>query len=564
MSMRQRVQDVVRIGNKLFSNRYPAMSLWQTQAENFHVMRADFTRRRYFSEEFGSYLLSGAPARCHRDLADSFSTMLRRDQWFHAKTDSDKVNEDRDAKIWLDWVSKEMRLAMYDRRAKFVRAAKTVDKDFCAFGNGVMTREVVDFDHFLFRDWHLRDVAWGEDDKRDINTVHFNWNVEARNLVAKFGNSKTGTIAPEVVTLANRNDEAAFKEIQCRRMIIAADSYDLPAKVTRGMKWVSVYVDIDNNTILEETPLRNRPWTIPRWEFGSSMYGDQYGYSPPMVYGLPDGRMHQQIMLSLLTAAEMATFPPMAVVGEAINGAVNIYAGGFTQIDADYDERTGPAIRNALETKFEGIRYGADQLEKNKEGLDDSFMLSKIRFPQIDKDMTATEVNRLYGEFIRQSLPLFEPVEQEYSMSLCDGVFEDMLNHGRFGSIEDMPQSLRGRDISWQFDTPLKVAVEKALAGSFQEMVQVLIQGAQIDPTVRFNVDMNQSTRDAIGGTGAPAKWLLPTDQVQKMQADEKQQQAAAAAAQQVAQHADVATRVGNAAESAGKAATALQGAGVA
>ena len=61
--MRQRALDVLRVGNRLFSMRYPAMTLWQTQAENFHVMRADFTRRRYFSEEFGSYLLSGAPAR---------------------------------------------------------------------------------------------------------------------------------------------------------------------------------------------------------------------------------------------------------------------------------------------------------------------------------------------------------------------------------------------------------------------------------------------------------------------------------------------------------------------
>jgi hypothetical protein len=104
--MRQRVQDIVRVGDALFGKRYPIMSLWQTIAENFHVMRADFTRARYFSEEFGSYLMTGRPARCHRDLKNAFSSMLRRDQWFHAKTDSETVNEDRDAKIWLDWASK--------------------------------------------------------------------------------------------------------------------------------------------------------------------------------------------------------------------------------------------------------------------------------------------------------------------------------------------------------------------------------------------------------------------------------------------------------------------------
>jgi hypothetical protein len=31
-----------------------------------------------------------------------------------------------------------------------------------------------------------------------------------------------------------------------------------------------------------------------------------------------------------------------------------------------------------------------------------------------------------------------------------------------------MPQILRGRDINWQFDTPITVAAEKALTGAFQ------------------------------------------------------------------------------------------------
>jgi hypothetical protein len=154
--VRQRVKDIVRVGDKSLRNRYPIMSrLWQTQAENFHVMRADFTRQRYMSEEFGSYLMTGRPARCHRDLSDAFSAMLRRDQWFHAATDNELVNEDRDAKIWLEAASKHMRRLMYDRRANFVRVDQDVDKDFCAFGNGVITRDVVDYSHLLYRPWHL-------------------------------------------------------------------------------------------------------------------------------------------------------------------------------------------------------------------------------------------------------------------------------------------------------------------------------------------------------------------------------------------------------------------------
>lgn len=557
--MRERVQDVVRVGDRLFAQRYPLLSLWQSEAEAFHVMRADFTRVRYVGEEFASFLMTGRPARCHRELKNAFSAMLRpRDQqWFHAKTDSETVNEDRDAKLWLEWASKTQRRAMYDRRANFVRSTKEGDGDFAAFGNAVITREVCDYEHMLYRCWHLRDVAWDESAKGAIDTVHFDWKPQARQLQQKFG--KKGTLSPKVAELKN---EESFREVKCRRMLIPADEYDLPAQRTRGMPWVSVYVDTENQVILEETPLRTFPATIPRWEFGGSMFGSQYAFSPAVVYGLPDARMLQAMMLSMLTAAEKATYPPMIAVGEAINGAVNLFASGITQTDADYDERTGEVLR-PITLQLEGIRYGAEQLDRLEAALDDAFYLSKIRFPQITKEMTAYEASRLWDEFIRESLPLFEPVEGEYNGSLCDGTFEDLLHHGTFGSVEDMPQILRGRDISWQFDTPITVAAERALTGAFSSMVQTLVQGGQVDPTVMLNADMHQATRDAISGGGAPTKWLRTPQQVQKLQEQEQQQQAAAAAAQQVAEGADVASRVGDAARNAGDAATSLQEAGL-
>jgi hypothetical protein len=560
--MRQRVRDIVKVGDKLFSDRFPILTLWQTQAENFHVMRADFTRTRYMSEEFGSYLMSGRPARCHRDLSDAFSAMLRRDQWFHAATDNELVNEDREAKIWLDTASKQMRRHMYDRRANFVRSTKVADKDFCAFGNAVITRDVVDFQHLLYQPWHLRDVCWAENYSGFINLVNFNWNPEARQAVERFKNTKTGEISSKLLELANGKDGQAFTKVKCRRIILEADQYDLDPKKVRGMKWVSVYVDTENETILEEIALPTFPATIPRWEFGGSMYGNQYGYSPPVVYGTPDGRMMQQIMLSLLEASEKATNPPMIAVGEAINGAVNLYAAGITQTDADYDERTGDVLR-PISMQLEGIRFGAEQLEQLHGDLKDSFYLSKIQFPEISKEMTAFEASKLWDEYIRQSLPLWEPVQAEYNGAMCDGTFEDLLRHGTFGAVEDMPQILRGRDITWTFDTPITVAAEKALTASYQTMLQMITEGGQVDPNVMMIADIPSAAREASDGAGVPTKWLVPDDEFKRRVAQKQQQAAAVEQANMVAHGADVATRVATAAESAGNAATSLQQSGL-
>jgi hypothetical protein len=105
--MRQRVQDIVRVGDALFASARRSCRCGRREAENFHVMRADFTRAALLLRGVRLLPDDGRPARCHRDLKNAFSSMLRRDQWFHAKTDSELVNEDRDAKIWLDWASQD-------------------------------------------------------------------------------------------------------------------------------------------------------------------------------------------------------------------------------------------------------------------------------------------------------------------------------------------------------------------------------------------------------------------------------------------------------------------------
>ena len=75
--MKTRVQELLRIGDQLYSKRFPLLTLWQTYAENFYPVRADFTRVRYISEEFASYLMTGRPILAHRELSNALSSILR-------------------------------------------------------------------------------------------------------------------------------------------------------------------------------------------------------------------------------------------------------------------------------------------------------------------------------------------------------------------------------------------------------------------------------------------------------------------------------------------------------
>lgn len=560
--MKQRVKELIEQGNKLFEKRRPILSLWQSMAEQFYPIRADFTTSRTIGEEFASHLMTGRPVLAHRDLGNALSSMLRPrgQKWFNARTDDEDINEDAKSKQFLDMISDAMRRLMYDKRAQFVRATKQGDHDFVAFGQTVI--EPIpnrDQDGILFRNHHLKDTVWCENADLVIDVLHRDWKLDARQLIKLFPN----TVSAKVKEAAEKSPHQEFK---CRHIVLPADDYDLGQsdgkKINRNrFPFVSLYIDCDNDTILEEVPRKRFGYVIPRWV---TVSGSQYAHSPATVTALPDARMLQRITLTLLEAGEKSVDPPLKATKEAIVGGVNAFAGSITWVDAEYDEKMGAAIEPLFEPS-KGLQFGIDREQRIEALIADAFFLSKITLPPSEggDKMTAEEVRRRFEEYVRGSLPLFEPMEVEYNGGLCEETFNIGMDFGAFGTFEDMPEELRGRDINWQFESPLQAANERAKSQAFVESTQLLATAAQIDPSVRFDFNLDTAFRDALSGI-SPADWIVPEDEANAAKQQEAQVRQAAMAAEALATGADVATRMGNAGEAAGNAAQKLQEAGVA
>src|SRR5258708_24982155 len=127
--MKARVQELLQLGDQLYSKRFPLLTLWQSFAENFYPVRADMTRSRYISEEFASYLMTGRPVLAHRELSNALSSILRprRMDWFQPRTAIDSVNEDRACKEWLDRAGATMRRGVDDGPPHFTPPTKEAE-----------------------------------------------------------------------------------------------------------------------------------------------------------------------------------------------------------------------------------------------------------------------------------------------------------------------------------------------------------------------------------------------------------------------------------------------------
>jgi len=537
------VEHLCSQSDQLFDKRSAILSLWQTLAENFYPERADFTTVRNIGDEFATDLYTSYPIMARRDLGNAFGAMLRPSSknWMHIRIKDGWEDIGVEARQWLEKAEHVQKRYMYRKDSQFTRATKEADHDFATFGQTVIqASKNMEANGLLYRCWHLRDVAWVEDANGATSSVYRKWKPTAVDLDRYFPN----TIHPKIKeTLAKK----PYDEHDTRHCIIPSDVYNRcdGAYKKFNTPYVSCYFDPVNKHILQVVGLKTQEYIIPRWQ---TVSGSQYAYSPASIVALPDARLIQAMTRVLLEAGEKAVTPPMIAVQEALRSDLSVYAGGVTWVDAEYDERLGEVLRPLTQDKS-GIPLGLEMAQDTRAMIAECFYLNKITLPQPGNEMTAYEVGQRVQEYIRQAMPLFEPMELEYNAPLCDTTFEILLRAGAFGRVEDMPEELLGAEIEFTFESPLHDATEREKGQRFLEAKGILADAAAIDPGVVNIMDIVTAVDDVFKGLGVPAKWTRSPTQVESIKRDQDQQRQTAELLATMQQGAEVARTLGEAAK---------------
>ena len=524
--------QVIQEGEQVFGKRVSLLSLWQTIADNFYPERADFTTVRNLGAEFGSELMTSYPVLARRDLGNSIGAILRPTgkNWKHIRTSEDWDNVGNDARAWLEWAQDRMNRAMNHRTSQFSRATKEGDHDFATFGQTVIQTTLNSTaTGLLYRCWHLRDVAWIENESGIVDSVYRKWRPTARMLYSMFGDKVHKRVADNV-----KQGKDVWAEIEVWHVVIPSEHCTYGKKTNTPFK--SIYIDVSNRHIIEEVGVFEQEYTVPRWQ---TVSGSQYAYSPATVTALPDARLIQAMTAVLLEAGENAVSPPMIAVQEAIRGDINLYPGGITIADQDYDERLGEVLRPITQDKS-GIPVGLNMAQETRAMIAEAFYLNKITLPPAGLDMTAYEVGQRIQEYIRQAMPLFEPMESEYNAPICDITFSKLLRAGAFGSPLDMPKELRNKTVEFTFESPLHDAEERSKGQRFIETAQMLAQAMALDPSAANLIDAPSALRDVLKAIGVPAKWMRSEGAVKDLVDAQKQQQQTAELLAAMQQGADV------------------------
>lgn len=507
------------LGETLFSKKSALNSLHQEIATHFYPERATFTLTRSLGEDFAGNLFTSYPLLCRRDLGNQFGSMLRptAKQWFHMQRRYQK-NEKNEVRRYLEAFEETQRRAMYDPISQFTRATKEGDHDFSAFGQCSISIEINHNakagSHLLFRCWHLKDMAWQEDESGRIEMKVRKWKTTLHTM------RRTFKRIPH--QLETRHSIAPFDEHEVWHIVAPAEMYD---KGTKLPFW-GLWYDPSHDFVLDEAPLWTGHYIIPRWQ---TVSGSQYAYSPATVAALPDARLIQAMTFTLLEASEKASRPPMVATQHAVRSDLALYAGGVTWVDSEYDERLGEALRPITQDS-RGLQYGAQMNADVRALIREGFFLNKLSMPQRGPEMTAYEVGQRVQEYIRNAMPIFEPMESEYNAALCENAFELLWRNGAFGDPRGWPRELLDSEIEFRFESPLHDAIEEQKGHKLMEVKAMLADAAAIEPKTIALVDFGVALREAMEGIQIPATWLRSEDEVKKLNAAQEQ----AAAAQQM------------------------------
>lgn len=535
------IADILKKGAHLFSQKAALLSLWQDIGEQFYPERADFTRLHAIGAEYADNLSSSYPLIARRELGDAMSAMLRptSKEWFKITTDRPEQLSHQ-AVQWLEWAAGVMKRAMYDRKAQFHRATKVADHDYVTFGQAGMSLETNRAEQtLLYRTWHLRDLAWCEGEDGQVDEVHHNWTRPLRQLSQRFPGKLSSRFTEKII-----RDEP-YREVKCRRVVMRSDYFT--GKKVRA-PWVVLDIDVENNHLMEVSGSKRMLYIIPRWLLTGQ---SQYAHSPAAMIAMPEARLVQAMTLTLLEAGEKAVDPPMVARGGAIRDDVNLFAGGITNIDMDYDEALGKPLYPVL-GDLKNIPLSLEMLVRSQNTIAEALYLSKLALPLFDRNTTATEIVKRTQEQIRQVAPLFEPMESEYNAPLCEETFNQLLHEGAFGPADSVPRELWEQTVVFKFESPLHEAVEKMKGQILLESAGMVAQIAAVDPSAPAIMDWKKALREAVAGNGAPAAWMRSEEDVK---ADAEEQAEKMAMAQTLAamdQGAGVAEKAGKAAVSLG------------
>lgn len=490
-------------------------SLREELAELFLPNRQGFLGDEVDGNERMDRILSSAPLLARRGLATAVSTMLRPPgrMWFSCQAFDDQLNMSPAVRQWCEIVTSITYDAMYDPRAHMEANLAQADDDLVTFGTAIVR---VGWDvaakHLKYKTHSLAGTFLLCDAVGEINGAVIKYpDYTLRQIIERFGEKNLTEQMRGDLNNSTRPD-LEKKYPLLHTCIPAKDAARFGITVKPGFEYVSVWTSIKCRQHLDVGGYYDFAYLTPRWDTAS---GEIYGRSPAML-ALNDARLLQAMTEDFIEAGHLALRPPTYSAVDMINGPLELWAGGHTQVNMLGMQGNAEPIRAMqLGALPQGI---ADFMSAVEQRIGAAFFRDILELPSArDKDLTATEINARLDQYMRQAAPVFSRIEHNYNAPHVNRVFSILSREGRF---PDPPPELQGQPLKFTYESPIKVARDKAEAMKIIEGVNYLLPAAEAFPDMLDNFQADTFARLTGAKLDLPEALFTPIADMQAMRAE--------------------------------------------
>lgn len=448
--------------------------------------------------------------------------------WEQLTTENDDLKKDRSVRLWYEQVTKILFRQRYAPIANFASQNQQVYQSLGAFGTGAMFIDQavnewgVPISQLRYKAIPLGEIFIHENHQGVVDGFVRWFRLTPRQAVQKWGKDKVPAL------LQAQFEKQSQMVYNFLHYVGPRTDWDPTRIDKKGKPYVSYYISIEGQCLLQEGGYRKLPVAITRYDQAP---GEVYGRGPAMLV-LPAIKTLNAQKATFLKVGHKIADPVLLTADDGIidinqrPGAIN--KGGWS-MDGHPLVGTMP-VGNLQTTK--------EMMAEEKSLILDAFLIQLFQVLTESPQMTATEVIERTNEKGILLAPTVGRQQSEYLGPSADREL-DLLNS--WGVLPPMPPALRAArgDYHINYTSPLARAQRAQEVAGFQRTIQGLLEIVKItgDPSPFDNFDFDTSTLETATIQAVPESWMATEQMVtqkrqRRAQAQQRQEQIQALPAQ--------------------------------
>lgn len=338
--------------------------------------------------------------------------------------------------------------------------------------------------------------------------THRKWKWTAEQALDRWGREMLQR-APQVLEAAT-DDKKKHTEFEFLLVVIDNPNVDPDRMDMKGKPFIGGYISLADKEWIEQGGWNSRELTYSRFMKSPT---EDYGRGPG-VDMLPEAKALQQIMVDLMTGAEMGLMPPLGGPDDALDMIINYGAGEF--VPGAFDMMGRQVIGKLFDVgDFQGPLAIQTQL---REAIDRAFFRHLLFLTQ---DMKSHVTDAQIMERVQEKGVLLQPLATQETEWLSPMLDREIDLMGQMGEFDDMPGEVieAGGVRAITYDNPLNAALMSEEAAGYFRMSQAVATQAAYDPAWMQEFNRMFPARKVMPNLArvlrVPAKWQATEKELQ-------------------------------------------------